>query len=128
MLKLKIVKIIDEHKVVVNGGSSSGVNEDDTFEVFEPGEEVFDPDSGLLLGTLDFIKAKLRVVDILPKMCICTNRDGEYQTSLVDALSLNAFNPITKRKPLNVEAKDISGGYEGHTKKIKIGDLVRKIN
>lgn len=30
--------------------------------------------------------------------------------------------------PMNVQTTDISGGYEGIDKKIKVGDLVRKVN
>ena len=118
----KIVKIISEYKVVVNAGSNSYINEDDTLEVYQPGQEVTDPDTGESLGTLDFVKAKLRVVDVFPKMCVCENRDREKKSIISLAQSLT----YEEKLPLNVQTTDISGGYEGIDKKIKVGDLVRK--
>lgn len=118
----KIVKIISEYKVVVNAGSNSYINEGDTLEVYQPGQEVTDPDTGESLGTLDFVKAKLRVVDVFPKMCVCENRDSEKKSIITIAQSFT----YEEKLPLNVQTTDISGGYEGIDKKIKVGDLVRK--
>ncbi len=121
--KYKIAKIIDEYRVVVNAGSNDFIKDDDFLEVYQPGQEVTDPDTGESLGTLDFVKAKLRVVDVFPKMCVCENRDTQRK-SLFPNISQNFFYEETL--PLNVQTTDISGGYEGIDKKIKVGDLVRK--
>lgn len=121
----KIVKIISEYKVVVNAGSMNFIREDDTLEVYQPGQEVTDPETGESLGTLDFIKAKLRVVDVFPKMCVCENRDRKEKSILAN-LTLNLT--YEEKLPLNVQTTDISGGYEGVNKKIKVGDLVRKVD
>lgn len=121
----KIVKIINEYKVVVNAGSNSFIKEDDILEVYQPGQEVTDPETGESLGTLDFVKAKLRVVDVFPKMCVCENRDTKQKSVFVN-LSQNWTYEETL--PLNVQTTDISGGYEGIDKKIKVGDLVRKVD
>lgn len=118
----RIVKIIDEYKVVVNLGSTS-VSEGDILEVYQPGQEVTDPETGESLGTLDFVKAKLRVIDVFPKMCVCENRDT-HQTSLI--VNLSKALTYEEKLPLNVQTTDISGGYEGLSRKIKVGDLVRK--
>ena len=112
----RIVKIIDEYRVVVNAGSNYSVREDDIFEVYQPG-------TGESLGMLDYVKAKLRVVDVFPKMCVCENRDTK-QKSLLMPLSQNWT--YEEKMPLKVLTTDISGGYEGIDKKIKVGDLVRE--
>lgn len=119
----KIVKIIDEYKVVVNAGGNNFIQEGTILEVYEPGAEVIDPDTKESLGTLDFIKAKLRVVDVFPKMCVCENRE----TKKVSKFLITALDAMTYEEnvPLNVQATDISGGYEGVSPKIKVGDLVR---
>ena len=123
--KYKIAKIIDEYQVVVNAGSNDLIHDDDCLEVYEPGQEVIDPDTGESLGTLDFVKAKLRVVNVFPKMCVCENRETE-QKAFFSNLSQSFFYEETL--PMNVQTTDISGGYEGIEKKIKVGDLVRKAN
>lgn len=121
----KIVKIISEYKVVVNAGSNCSIREDDILEVYQPGQEVTDPETGESLGTLDFVKAKLRVVDVFPRMCVCENRDTQ-KTTLIDIVQ--NFSPYQEKLPLNVQTTDISGGYEEVDKKIKVGDLVRKVD
>lgn len=120
----RIVKIIDEYAVVVNAGSNSFIQENDTLEVYQPGQEVTDPESGESLGTLDFVKAKLRVTDVFPKMCVCENREREKKSIISIAQSFT----YEEKLPLNVQTTDISGGYEGIDRKIKVGDLVRKVN
>ena len=119
----RIVKIIHEYRVVVNAGSNYSVREDDIFEVYQPGQEITDPETGESLGMLDYVKAKLRVVDVFPKMCVCENRDTK-QKSLLMPLSQNWT--YEEKMPLKVLTTDISGGYEGIDKKIKVGDLVRE--
>ena len=123
--KYKIAKIIDEYQVVVNAGSNDLIHDDDCLEVYQPGQEVTDPDTGESLGTLDFVKAKLRVVNVFPKMCVCENRETE-QKSFFSNISQALF--FEETLPMNVQTTDISGGYEGIDKKIKVGDLVRKVN
>ena len=123
--KYKIAKIIDEYQVVVNAGSNDLIHDDDCLEVYQPGQEVTDPDTGESLGTLDFVKAKLRVVNVFPKMCVCENRETE-QKSFFSNISPGLF--FEETLPMNVQTTDISGGYEGIDKKIKVGDLVRKVN
>ena len=123
--KYKIAKIIDEYQVVVNAGSNDLIHDDDCLEVYQPGQEVTDPDTGESLGTLDFVKAKLRVVNVFPKMCVCENRETE-QKSFFSNISQSLF--FEETLPMNVQTTDISGGYEGIDKKIKVGDLVRKVN
>ena len=120
----KIVKIIDEYAVVVNAGSNSFIKENDTLEVYQPGQEVTDPETGESLGTLDFVKAKLRVTDVFPKMCVCENRERERKSFITIAQNFT----YEEKLPLNVQTTDISGGYEGIDKKIKVGDLVRKVD
>ena len=123
--KYKIAKIIDEYQVVVNAGSNDLIHDDDCLEVYQPGQEVTDPDTGESLGTLDFVKAKLRVVNVFPKMCVCENRETE-QKSFFSNISQGLF--FEETLPMNVQTSDNSGGYEGIDKKIKVGDLVRKVN
>ena len=123
--KYKIAKIIDEYQVVVNAGSNDLIHDDDCLEVYQPGQEVTDPDTGESLGTLDFVKAKLRVVNVFPKMCVCENRETE-QKSFFSNISQGLF--FEETLPMNVQTTDISGGYEGIDKKIKVGDVVRKVN
>lgn len=121
----RIVKIISEYKVVVNAGSNNYIKENDILEIYQPGQEIIDPETGESLGTLDFVKGKLRVVDVFPKMCVCENRETEKSSILATFAQSLSYE---EKLPLNVQTTDISGGYEDMDKKIKVGDLVRKID
>jgi len=117
----KVVKIVSEKRIVVNAPSAR-VCRGDVLEVFKVGDEVIDPDTGKSLGTLDYIKARVVVVDVYPNMCTCRNEKTTISNPvalLSEALARETIDP------LNVNAEDISG-VSGADLKISIGDLVRK--
>ncbi len=123
MTTYRIVKIVDPYTVVINAGSASSLHADDVLEIFVPGSEVKDPETGEILGTLDFIKGRIKVKSIMEKMTICQSAIIKTE-SLFDIGSFKTA--ITER--LNIDSSDISGGYEEVDAKIKVGDLVRKAN
>lgn len=120
--EIKIVKIINEYRVVINAGSNDLIHDGQYLEIFVPGTPIIDPDTGDDLGTLDYIKAKLRVVNVFPRMSVCENRETENTGLLRSFASVLQTQEIL---PLNIDTKEISGGYEGIDKKIHVGDLVR---
>ena len=60
----KIVRIVNDRNIVINAGNDQGLKEGDILEVFVPGEEIIDIDTGESLGTLDIIKAKLEIKNV----------------------------------------------------------------
>lgn len=121
----RIVKIIDDYRVVINGGAEF-FEQGDILEVYSVGEDVIDPYTDESLGTLDIIKAKLTVDILYEKMCLCTNKDVESPISSLTAANLapSLFNATPK--PLQVDLTQVSGGFDDIDMTIKIGDLVRK--
>ncbi|EHA1005932.1 hypothetical protein ACV3RX_01335 [Clostridium perfringens] len=121
----KVIKIIDDIRVLINAGTKNSITKDSVFEIYLTGSEIKDPDAGEILGTLDTIKATVKPTVIYEKMCICTN--AEYNpNNIVAAFSgLNSINsqPI---KRLNVDTSEISGGLKDNDP-IKIGDKVRLV-
>src|SRR3712207_6707077 len=56
-LEGKVAKILGNNEVVINRGRNEGVRPGMIFEVFAPeGEEVWDPDTGETLGTVEDVK------------------------------------------------------------------------
>lgn len=51
----KVIKIIDEYKIVINKGSADGVTKSARFLVYRLGEELFDPDTNESLGILELV-------------------------------------------------------------------------
>lgn len=118
----KVVKIISDYEIVINAGSKQYLTKDQELEIYVPGEEVTDPETGETLGTLDTIKAYLIVKHVFDKMCICENADSVINNPL---LGFSEALATHSRRRLNVDTAEISGGLNLQSR-IKIGDLVRK--
>ncbi|NPV91960.1 MAG: hypothetical protein HPY50_14435 [Firmicutes bacterium] len=125
----KVIKIISDTQLVVNAGSKNNIKRNDELIVYDQGEELYDPDTGESLGTLDTVKCYLLVQDVFEKMCICVNKEtrlNDMQKSLLAlSMSLKGIDSGPIHKPLPVNAEDISGGLIPKSR-IKVGDLVKK--
>ena len=118
---IKVIKIISDKRIVINAGKNE-VQTGDILRVIEKNsEEIVDPDTNEVLGTLDYIKATITVEYVYEHMSICKN----YETKTVNAL--DPFETLRQREvtsPLNVNLSQITGGYNIDNKLIEIGDLV----
>lgn len=120
----KIVKIIDDETIVINAGRSDGIICGTKFEIFEVGEEIFDPDNKKIkLGTLDTIKEIVTAVNVFEKMCICRK---PYTYNVFSGITnrLNENLVQTENKILKVDTKQVTGGLSNDLT-IRIGDKVR---
>lgn len=130
----KIVRILNDMEIVINGGHEHGLQEGDLLEIFIIGEEIKDPDTDESLGTLDIIKGKVEIKTIYPKMSLC--KSAEFITvktsSPLDQLTKSwgayatsyASKEVEKRVALNVDMKQAQKIKNVDTI-IKLGDLVR---
>src|ERR671917_2202880 len=67
----KVAKILGKGEIVVNRGRSHGVRTGMLFEIFAPeGEEVWDPDTGETLGTVEDVKAKAEVTEVKERLAV----------------------------------------------------------
>lgn len=51
----RVVKVIDEYRLVMNKGSEDGITENNQFLIYHLGEELFDPDTKQSLGILELV-------------------------------------------------------------------------
>lgn len=125
---IKVIKIIDDKKIIINAGIADGISYNDRLEIYaEANSDIIDPDTGENLGKLKYIKACVRAQHIEEKYTICINNETD-SVSLRDLLAVQNYLDATFTSPssLNVNPKDISGGYSGIDKEICVGDLVQK--
>lgn len=67
----KVAKILGSNEIVINRGRIDSVRQGMLFEVFSPdGEEVWDPDTGETLGTVEDVKAKAEVTEVKDRLAI----------------------------------------------------------
>lgn len=136
--KFKIIKIIDDYKVVINTGKNNKVKKGDKFEIYIKGVELKDEETGTSYGTLDYVKAIVEAVEVFEKASVCENVETytEKQTPTLQA-GLKSLNGIaaslygygeekTYIKPLEVDQSQVTGYGVEIDKTIRIGDLVRK--
>lgn len=51
----RVIKVIDEYRLVINKGSDDGIMENNLFLIYHLGEELFDPDTKQSLGILELV-------------------------------------------------------------------------
>ncbi|WP_066300235.1 hypothetical protein [Bacillus sp. FJAT-29937] len=134
-ITFKVIKIIDEYSLVINGGINDDISLGDNIEIFLEGDEIIDPfNEDEKLGTLDFIKEKLEVTEIYSNFAVCKKIITEkifHPSAMQRAFSSIATNGLggttetrTIVEKINVDKSEITGRKTGE-KVIKIGDLAR---
>lgn len=74
----KIAKVLGNNEVVVNRGREHGVRHGMVFEIFTPGgDEVWDPDTGETLGTVEDVKAKAEITEVKEKLSVARLQGGD---------------------------------------------------
>jgi hypothetical protein len=140
----KVAKILGKGEIVVNRGRSHGVRTGMLFEIFAPeGEEVWDPDTGETLGTVEDVKAKAEVTEVKDKLAVARIFDtdsplgaagfGEMQENL-QRIFKQMFGENVQVQGFGTTGQDDSpdlesmfGGPLEDVTKVQVGDAVREI-
>ncbi|MDP9456023.1 MAG: hypothetical protein M3Q60_09580 [Actinomycetota bacterium] len=144
----KVAKILGKGEIVINRGRQHGVRGGMLFEIFAPeGEEVWDPDTGETLGTVEDVKAKAEVTEVKEKLAVARLADagspfgasgigglGEMQENLQrifgqmfgEGVQVQGFGT----NPKDQDAEDLENMFGGPLQdlsKVQVGDAVREI-
>jgi hypothetical protein len=140
----KVAKILGNSEIVINRGRGQGVRRGMLFEVFAPeGEEVWDPDTGETLGTVEDVKAKAEVTEVKERLAVARIQNihempfggvdiGEMQENLQrmfgqmfgDDVQVRGFG-TTQGDDQDLES--MLGGPLQDLSKVQVGDAVREI-
>jgi hypothetical protein len=140
----KVAKILGKAEIVVNRGRSHGVRTGMLFEIFAPeGEEVWDPDTGETLGTVEDVKAKAEVTEVKDNLAVARIFDadspfgaagfGEMQENLQrmfqqmfgENVQVQGFGTTGQGDGPDLES--MFGGPLEDVTKVQVGDAVREI-
>jgi len=145
----KVAKILGKGEIVLNRGRSHGVRQGMLFEIFAPeGEEVWDPDTGETLGTVEDVKAKAEVTEVKEKLAVARIFDvnspfgaaglgaagfGELQENLQrmfqqmfgENVQVQGFGTAGQGDDPDLE--NLFGGPLEDVTKVQVGDAVREI-
>lgn len=69
----KVARVLNSREVAINIGSEQGVIEGMYFDIMDPkGEDIRDPDTGEVLGSLERPKARVQVVRVQPRLSVAS--------------------------------------------------------
>ncbi|MDP9485467.1 MAG: hypothetical protein M3Q49_06700 [Actinomycetota bacterium] len=139
----KVAKILGS-EIVINRGRREGVRRGMLFEVFAPeGEEVWDPDTGETLGTVEDVKAQAEVTEVKDRLAVARLLQntaspfgavniGEMQENLQrifgqmfgDDVRIQGFGTGSGSDP---DLESMLGGPLADLSKVQVGDAVREI-
>lgn len=126
ILRGKILKILDQYRVVINLGSEHGVNEGMEFIIYEEGEMIKDPETSEDIEKLEIVKGKVRATTIQQKISIAESFEIVKRfyspMKVITDLYTTEERVVRERKRLieeEIEAPE--------TPPVKVGDLVRQI-
>ena len=141
----KVAKILGNNEIVINRGRGQGVRQGMLFEIFAPeGEEVWDPDTGETLGTVEDVKAKAEVTEIKDRLAVARLQNaqdtpfggavniGEMQENLQrmfgqmfgDDVQVRGFGTSSGDDP---DLESMLGGPLQDLSQVQVGDAVREI-
>lgn len=106
----RIVKQLGDDRWVVNLGVEAGLKAGDRLVVFEPGDEINDPETGEPLGALEEVKGHLVVEHAQPRMAVAVPEEAAVEAPRV--LSAVLADTGTGRRP-------------PRAKPLRVGDHVR---
>ena len=139
----KVAKILGNNEIVINRGRNEGVRTGMVFEVFAPeGEEVWDPDTGETLGTVEDVKAHAEVTEVKERLAVARLQDtrapfgamnlGEMQENVQRILG-QMFGEDVRIQGFGTPPGDdqdlesVFGGPLEDVSKVQVGDAVREI-
>lgn len=67
---VRVAKVISNNQLVLNAGSTDGVEKGDKFIILEMGEEVMDPVTGESLGEYEIIKGHAKVFHVTGRLSL----------------------------------------------------------
>ena len=124
-LKGKIARILDSRQVIINIGSLGGVKLGMYFDILDAsGQDVLDPGTNELLGSLNRTKAHLKVIQVLDKMSVAsTYREVTTDPfSFAQALMMGRFGSTTTTETLKTELNAPEDASE-----VRVGDSVIQV-
>lgn len=121
----KVVKLIDDERVVINRGSNDDVREGQRFLIYKLGDEIFDPATKDSLGILEILVGKARVEYVQLNMATLISDNFSYQEEEIlpasggfGGLSLALMGGGQKRR---------TNKYREPFRNVEINDLVKPV-
>jgi len=128
IIKGKIIRIIDTRTVIINLGTLDGITVDSYFNILGEPEDIIDPFSMDVLGSVNIVKAKLKASQAYEKFTIASTNWISHNLKVSNPFSLNLSEMIETTKvdegELKVDKSEIQPWKAKSEMPVKIGDTV----
>lgn len=131
----KVAKVLNSRELAINIGKTRGVEVGMLFEVLDTkGENIADPETGEILGSIDRPKVRVKVTRVLDRLCVASTFNS-YKVNVggqgiggMQSLSELFMPPkwVTKYETLKTDEKTWEDVDESDCY-VKTGDPVRQI-
>lgn len=132
----KIAQVLNSREVVLNIGEKNGVKKGMLFDILDSkGENILDPDSGEILGSIERPKVRVKVISVQDNLAVLSTYKktevniggtGGFGISASFAASLIPPKYVTKHETLNTDEKTWED-LDEEDSYVKIGDPVKEV-
>lgn len=78
LIRSKVARVLNSREIVIAAGSTQGVVEGMYFDVMDPkGEDVRDPDTGEVLGSIERPKVRVKVTQVQERLSVASTYKKE---------------------------------------------------
>jgi hypothetical protein len=127
-IKGKIIRIIDTRTVIINLGTKDGITNDSYFNILGEPEEIIDPFTQDILGSVNIVKAKLKASQAYEKFTIATTSWISHSIKLNNPLSASLADIYetveVDEGELRVDKSQIQPWKAKSELPVKIGDII----
>jgi hypothetical protein len=121
-LQGKVIRIFDTNRLAINLGSKDGVERGLRFDVYSPGDEIIDPDTGEVLGNYHLNKTTVYAREVHERFTVARPPDRRERVQADGFTSLmQQFQYRTVPGDLPVEHHDLQPLTSGST--VRVGDF-----
>jgi len=135
MIRGKVARVLNSRELALNIGSQNGVRKGMIFDVIDPkGEDIVDPDTGGILGSLERPKVRVKVISVQDKLSVASTYKKErvniggvgIGTSAISQLFIQPPEYVTQYETLKTEEKTWEDISEEESY-VKCGDPVVQV-
>ncbi len=117
-MSLKIVKVLDDYRVVMNAGSNQGIAKGQKYLIYQlSDDEIIDPDTNKSLGFLEIVKGTGTVTHVQDNMTTLESCDHETTSKT-----------IRRRNIWGGPIEEVSETPIKSFNNPQIGDLLKRVN
>ena len=92
-IKGKIARVLNSREIAINIGLDAGVRSGMLFDVLDPkGEDISDPETGEVLGSVDRPKVRVKITDVKEKLSIAST----YRSSKINVGGQGNYGSIAE--------------------------------